>query len=124
MSEIEFKKFTNDLQNKKKEWIVLSEFNNNQIQIRNEQISAFEILAEKKTKTTDGTIPIKALADFAKIHPVRITRNLAGTLATTGGNERQFRRATKETAIALFEMLSASGETSKKKSDFLKLFGE
>lgn len=118
----EAKALETEIRKNKKEWLEVSDRTGKTFSLRSSLIGGYELITPKtKQLNNEGTIPIKKLADFAGVHPITITRNFANTLSQSTGKSKKFSRATKETALALFEYLHRNDQ-SLKKDRFLQLF--
>lgn len=91
--------------------------------LRPSSIDSIEFVKEPAPITTSAeTIPIKRLADFAKVNPITINRLFPHTLYQTGKGKRKFSRATKETALELrLHLLKKHGKAPSER-EFLSLF--
>lgn len=122
VSEREYEKLMAALKSRKSEWMNVELSGGSAAQIKLSDVSFVERISETGKVAADGTIPIKHLADFAGVHAITITRLFPETLKQVSDGTRKFRRATKTTAVALFEHLKKSGKTRKDRDSFLKLF--
>lgn len=110
-SAAEFERLESALKTGKTEWFQLTTRSNEQVELRLSQVLMIERLKHKSGPLSDGTIPIKQLAEFAGVHPITITRLFSSTLKQASEGSRKFRRATKETAVALRRHLVANGKS-------------
>lgn len=122
VSESEYEKLLKNLKSNKDSWVDIELSAGNPAQVRLSDVSYVELVTETGKPSTDGTIPIKHLADFAGVHPMTITRQFSDTLKQASDGSRKFRRATKETAKQLRSHLMSKGEQVAALSDWTKLF--
>ena len=123
ISESEYDKIMNSLKAKKDAWLDVELSGGNIAQVKLSDVSFVEKIAETGKPSSDGTIPIKHLADFAGVHPMTITRQFADTLKQVSDGSRKFRRATKKTAENLRKhLIITRGADVPSKVDFMSLF--
>ena len=119
----ELNKLKSDLKSKTSDWTSVTNTAGEQIDLRTSQVMMIEHLQEQGPAVHDDTIPISHLAEFAGVAPITITRLFAETLKSVSGKTDKYRRATKDTAVALRSHLAQSGRDGvKSEKEFLKLF--
>jgi hypothetical protein len=122
VSEREYDKLMSSLKSRKTEWLDIELSGGNTAQVKLSDVSFVERVSETGKVASDGTIPIKHLADFAGVHTITITRLFPETLKQVSDGSRKFRRATKETAERLRAHLVKTGKNVASKEAFQKLF--
>jgi hypothetical protein len=121
----ELDKLTSDLKSKASDWTSVINTAGEQIDLRISQVMMIEHLQEQGPALHDDTIPISHLAEFAGVAPITITRLFPETLKSVSGKTDKYRRATKDTAMALRTHLLKSGrEGIKSEREFNNLFGK
>lgn len=122
ISEREHDKLMSALKSRKAEWLYVELSGGNTAQIKLSDVSFVERVSETGKPSTDGTIPIKHLADFAGVHAITITRLFPETLKQASNGARKFRRATEKTAKLLREHLAKTKDDVPTEKQFMALF--
>jgi hypothetical protein len=123
ISEREHDKLMSALKSRKTDWLDVELSGGNTAQIKLSDVSFVERVSETGKPSTDGTIPIKHLADFAGVHAITITRLFPETLKQVSDGARKFRRATPETAKLLRAHLLKTEDDVPTEKQFMALFG-